>query len=381
MPAFLFTCPECRHELELDERVRGRQIYCPTCGQPIFVPSAQPAEEKATESKKGLGMADRVWSQPFLKSGAEQARTIYNDLRQLSFRDEILPIDQTNISVLSKDWIFWGVTLLGIIPLLIVTINETSTQLTLFALFFAFVWGVIFKRFVLNDNASWSWPIAALFFTGLLGIGLLLFLYRFLLPGFYLAMPDSQNPFVSFLGFILQVGVWEETVKALPVLVLLRWQKESIGPLQFVTIGVFSGLGFAAFENLHYGENAIFSTYSLTQAYGAEGLVTGVQNAMVVTMLRAVSLVFCHAVWSGIVAYFVAAAKMRRDKTIALILVGIAVAAFLHGLYDWLAGVQSTIAAVMAGLSFALFYGYLSKLKAMERLPELPLQKENDLTE
>lgn len=38
-------------------------------------------------------------------------------------------------------------------------------------------------------------------------------------------------------------------------------------------------------------------------------------------------------------------------------------AAVLHGAYDWLTGLQMTMAA--AGFSFVLFYGYLSKLRGM----------------
>jgi RsiW-degrading membrane proteinase PrsW (M82 family) len=181
-------------------------------------------------------------------------------------------------------------------------------------------------------------------------------------------MPDSENKLISLFGYVLQVGVWEEMCKALPLFLLVRWQKEQVSPIHLVTVGVFSGLGFAAFENLHYGENAVLSTYSLTRDYGMQGLVTGVQNAMVITMLRAVSLVFCHAVFSGIVAYFIATALLRKERIGALIVLGIGVASVLHGLYDWFAGIQPTIAALLAGFSFALFYGYLSKLKSMQQL-------------
>ncbi|MEK7258019.1 MAG: PrsW family glutamic-type intramembrane protease, partial [Bacteroidota bacterium] len=232
-----------------------------------------------------------------------------------------------------------------------------------FALFFAFVWGVIFKKFILNDPGTWRLPVASLFFTGVVGIWLLLFIYRWIMPNFYLQMADSQNPVVSLFGFIFQVGLWEEIIKAVPVFIALSWFKNQLKPLTFVTIGVFSGLGFAAFENLHYGETAINSAYNLTRTYDVEGLVSGVQNAMVMVMLRSVSLVFWHAVFSGIVAYFITTAYIRREKMGALIFLGIAAAAFLHGLYDWLAGIQPTLAALLAGFSFALFYGYLSKLR------------------
>jgi RsiW-degrading membrane proteinase PrsW (M82 family) len=313
--------------------------------------------------------AKKSAQQNILEESAKQAKVIFNDLKSISFAEEVLPIDSNNVQVLITDFVFWAVTLLGIVPLLIVTVEDSYAQLTLFALFFAAVWGVIFKRFILNDGGSVKWPVGSLFFTGIIGIWLLLFVYRIFLPDFYLNMADSQNSIVSLFGFIFQVGVWEEAFKALPLLIYIKMQRgKRYDPRHLVTIGVFSGLGFAAFENLHYGENAVASTYSLTRDYGVEGLVSGVQNAMVITMLRAVSLVFCHAVFSGIVAYFVATAMIRRERVGALIVLGIGVAAVLHGLYDWFAGIQPTIGALLAGFSFALFYGYLSKLRSMGEL-------------
>ena len=126
-------------------------------------------------------------------------------------------------------------------------------------------------------------------------------------------------------------------------------------------------MGFAAFENLHYGENAIGSAYTKTINYGVEGLVSGVQNAMVLVMLRSLSLVFCHAVFSGIVVFFITTALIRKEKKGALIVIGFATVSILHGVYDWLAGLQPTLAALLAGFSFALFYGYLMKLKNSDR--------------
>ncbi len=364
-------CPECHQHIDIETNDIRESINCPFCTHTISVPAESNIHQDPSESptkKKGSRIMEGIFSQKVLRSGADQARNLYNDLRQIPFKEEIIPINQTNLHLLSRNWIFWGVTLLGIIPLLIITVENKTVQLTMFALFFALVWGVIFKRFVLNDRSSWLGPVITLFFSGIIGIWLLLFIYRYFLPEFYLRMPDSSNQFISLLGFVFQVGVWEELFKALPLLLILWWKKDQFTPLNLITLGIFSGLGFAAFENMHYGERAISSAYSLTYNYGTEGLVTGVQNAMVITMLRAVSLVFCHAVWSGIVAYFVAVAVIRKEKVAALILVGIAVSASLHGIYDWLAGVQPTMAALIAGLSFALFYGYISKFESMNLL-------------
>ena len=318
-----------------------------------------------------------------LRGSAREARVVLNDLKAMRFKDEVLPIDQSNVGGLAKEFVFWAVTLLGIVPLLIVSISDADSQFTLFALFFALVWGVIFKMFVLRDDSPWRFPIGALFFTGIVGIFALLTLYRYVLPDFYLNMSDSESGMVSLLGFVFQVGVWEELTKAVPVLLYLRWKREQAQPMLIVVIGVFSGLGFAAFENLLYGDRAVMASVDLTLEYGEEGLEAGVQSAMIQAMLRSLSLVFCHAVWAGIVAYFIAVARLEGRRWGAMIVVGISVAAILHGTYNWLTDVQMTIAAATAGFSFALFYGYVyklrSKIQASAASPLLISKDESDM--
>ncbi|MBK8956640.1 MAG: PrsW family intramembrane metalloprotease [Saprospiraceae bacterium] len=360
-------CPECNSKMELDEQSSGKQRFCSVCGHPVQIPIFETGGEKDTDADNTETVQSLNESfQNLIEKSSKQAQALLKDLQQIPLKQEILPIDHSNINLLLKDFIFWAVSFLGIIPLLIITVNHVGTQLTMFALFFAFVWGVIFKKFILKDHSSNRLALASLFFTGIIGIWLLLFVYRFL-PDFYLNAADSPNLFLSLIGYVLQVGVCEELVKSIPIFIALRWFRKDLNEMSLITIGVFSGLGFAAFENLHYGESAVGNTYAKTLDYGVSGLVSGVQNAMVLVMLRSLSLVFCHAVFSGIVAYFITIAQLRKSQQSALIFIGFATAAILHGVYDWLAGIQPTMAALLAGFSFALFYGYLMKLKNTNR--------------
>lgn len=363
------NCPVCNSILEFEEPAFGSNRFCSVCGHSILVPFTSSVDEQnlnKASSEQKISQASKIEGNDFIESSKKQARIILKDLQEIPIKQEVMPIDHSNIHLLMKDFVFWAVTFLGIIPLVIITVKQPTTQLTMFALFFAFVWGVIFKKFIINDSQTKRLAVPALFFTGIIGIRLLLFIYRFL-PDFYLNLADSQNPVFSLFGYVFQVGIWEEMIKAIPIFIALKWFKQDISTLSLITIGVFSGLGFAAFENLQYGNSAINSAYAKTIDYGVEGLVSGVQNAMVNVMLRSLSLVFCHAVFSGIVAYFVTTAYIRKEKMGALIVLGFLVASILHGLYDWLAGLQPTLAALLAGFSFALFYGYLSKLKNADR--------------
>lgn len=170
------------------------------------------------------------------------------------------------------------------------------------------------------------------------------------------------------------MGIWEELCKIMPVLMYVGWKKmrkSDISPSAILTIGVFSGLAFAAFENVEYAKLSVLRSFELTSKYGADGLAEGVKGAMITVMLRALSLVFCHAVWCGIFSCFIAVATATGRRWGALLLVGLGVSSILHGLYDWLLSVNDTLAALTAGFSFMLFYAYVAKLKALVPEPEV----------
>ena len=292
----------------------------------------------------------------------KQASAVLADLRSMDFKAEIAPIDSNILALIKKDFVFWAVSLLAIVPLVLVTLNDTQSQLTGFLLFFAAIWGVIFKKFIVDENSSWLLPITALFFTGIIGIRILLFTYEYL-PDFYTKLPSSENIFVAFIGGIFQTGICEELCKIVPVLIYIFWKKRTAQPLTIVLIGVFSGLGFAAFENMHYANREVLNSAYLTYNHGAAGLQEGVTGAMVNVLLRSMSLVFVHAIYSGIFSYFIALGHITQKRRVALALVGLLVAATVHGLYNSFWQVQNTLPAIVTATAFMLFYSYLTKLR------------------
>jgi hypothetical protein len=64
----------------------------------------------------------------------KQASAVLSDLRSMDFKAEIAPVDSTIIALIKKDFVFWAVSLLGIIPLVLVTLNDTQSQLVGFLL-------------------------------------------------------------------------------------------------------------------------------------------------------------------------------------------------------------------------------------------------------
>jgi hypothetical protein len=217
--------------------------------------------------------------------------SVWKDLRSMNFWEEIVPIDSTNIVRMLKDPVIVSVTCAAIAPLVIITLRP-DLQLAAFAMLFAFLWGMVFKHYIVRANVTWKILSAALLFTGIFGISLLLASYVFLLPRVYVDLAASPNPVVSLIGFVFQTGICEELCKIIPVAAYLAWKRRKADPKVAILIGVFSGLGFAAFENLSKEGEAIARTFGLTMAKGAEGLRAGVEGAMVNVLTRSLSLVF-----------------------------------------------------------------------------------------
>ena len=115
------------------------------------------------------------------------------DLKSLNFREEVVPLNATNLTGLLRDYVFWGVTLLGVVPSLIGTLGRPDYQLTTFALFFAILWGVVFKYFIVRGSQTWPILLVSLFSTGIGGLFVLLKLNEYVLPKAYLNLIASES--------------------------------------------------------------------------------------------------------------------------------------------------------------------------------------------
>ena len=371
-PGFIITCPEC------GEQIKHAAKACPGCGCPLessVEAAAWPVRPAPASPRHSTPETHRP-PRPF-DAATKQASQIVNDLRQMDLRSEIVPIDESNLFPLIHDWVFWSVALLGVVPLLISTLPDREMQLLGLALFFAAVWGVIFRSAIVKDDTSWKFLLAAMFFTGILGTIAAGFIDVLLLPKDFLTHEGEdflthQGYVASLLRFILVVGSCEELCKLVPPIAYLLWKRTAARPTTVVLLGVFSGLGFAAFENVTYSLMAVDQTAAATKAGGIPGFEAGVLTAQVMAMVRSLSLVFCHAVWAGMFSYFLARASLSNRRWGALFIVGLCVSASLHGTYDWFAQVQPSVSAIIAAASFMLFYAYVAKLRTAIATTEKP---------
>jgi RsiW-degrading membrane proteinase PrsW (M82 family) len=148
-------------------------------------------------------------------------------------------------------------------------------------------------------------------------------------------------------------------------MIYLLWKRQAAQPMTAILLGVFSGLGFAFVENIGYAKLSMIKPLAGANLGGMDGYVAGMQSAISNTLLRSLSLVFGHAVLAGIVAYFAVMGFLSKRRAIPLAVVGLVLAAILHGCYNWLAPLQRTFATLVDVGAFLLFYGYLIKLRGL----------------
>lgn len=272
-----------------------------------------------------------------------------------------------------KDASFWIVLAMGVMPILINAIANPVYRLTAMLFFFALLWGGVFQGFVMRSRASLFLPLLAFFFTGIVGLFVLLTLYAFLPPA-YMLMSLSDAPLVNLAGQVFQVGVCEEACKLLPVVIYLFVKGKDGSVEMAILIGIFSGLGFAAFENIQYSKALAMSTISDVYAgskYGGlkgalEGAGLGAVQVMGGVLLRALSVVFLHAVFSGISACVFTESYFRDRNRLVAVLAALLPAAFLHGIYNWLNNVQSIFSGLTIAASFTFLYTYLRVMRSLD---------------
>lgn len=155
---------------------------------------------------------------------------------------------------------------------------------------------------------------------------LLIFLLGAIFSEFTFLLSDLNSMFTGFnlnggvlndlLYCIIGIGVIEELVKIIPVLLILKYTKAINEPVDYLVYGSVSALGFAFAENLLYFNN-----------YGPQ-----------IIMGRALTAVVFHMFLTSLAAYGLMLTKYKTNKGFLNdFLKYFLFAAIIHGLYDfWL---------------------------------------------
>jgi RsiW-degrading membrane proteinase PrsW (M82 family) len=245
---------------------------------------------------------------------------------------------------------------LGLFPLVInLLADQASLAQTawLIGIYYASIWGVVLYNLIKPAQFSWGDMLRCLLFTAFISIPILLIIQR--VPPFntlYRAINGGLIP--RMLGFVFGVGVLEEICKALPVYVLLLRPGKLNDPHTSAFYGAMSGLGFAIAEG---------AAYSLLYALGLFTGHLGISSYVAASTIRFVSLPLFHAMLAGIVGYFMGLAAINPSRQGALLFIGIAISATIHGFYNTFAGGIPGLLTV--GFSILLFLTYLRRSKQM----------------
>jgi RsiW-degrading membrane proteinase PrsW (M82 family) len=153
---------------------------------------------------------------------------------------------------------------------------------------------------------------------------------------------------------VFTIGLPEELAKAIPIVAVAliwrqKWQEQA--PRDYLFLGAVSGLVFGAAEAVHYFIDVLGSLSG-----HANGIL--LQGLTIQYIWRFLTDPIDHATWAGITGYFIGLAVTGPTRKYSVGLIGIAIAAVLHGLNDWNL-INSHPAWVLVTLvSVLLFLGY-----------------------
>lgn len=185
------------------------------------------------------------------------------------------------------------------------------------------------------------------FFLGVVATGLSQALYVGLGPlGLHydaFALADT-NPVGLFAYSMLVIGPIEEFSKALPFVVIVLRFRALDEPIDGIIYASFTGLGFAAMENVQY----------LDYLTPLEAIARGFAGPVV------------HIVFASIWGHWIAAAHLNGRSVSLAALASVAVAAALHGLYDFAVLLSPTHALPIAALIIVSIW--LWRLKLLRKL-------------
>lgn len=224
------------------------------------------------------------------------------------------------------------------------------------ALYFSVIWGLFFYYLFRTEQVKLSITIFLFFGTQ----AIIIFSYSILgvselnpFEGLF----ESGNPYIALVSCILGIGVVEEFIKVMPIIIILYYSKYNILPQTAVFYGLMSGIAFGVFEGVEYQMGPNF------QMLVENGVEEGYLQAYLSNIARMTSLPFLHAVWCGIASYYISFAFLYPRYRIALYLLAVMIPAIIHGLYDFLCFNVPlsfvTIPVVISGV--VLLMVYLSK--------------------
>jgi len=167
---------------------------------------------------------------------------------------------------------------------------------------------------------------------------------------------------VLILNIFIGVSLMEEFSKYVVVKKIAISDPEFDEPLDAMLYMVIAGLGFAAMEN-------VLVLFGLGQPFN-------ISEALTLTLFRFLGATFLHALCSGTIGFFFFFSFFKIKNRFRLLILGLIIATFLHGLYNFsimeLEGsFKVTIPAIiLLGLAIFVFLAF-QKLKTIASICKL----------
>lgn len=318
----------------------------------------QPALVKTVRvSGRQTGDGFFAWEETFPLLEAPLKADFFTTLKTFKFT-AVVPYHDVFSSELYSSNMVRLLLFFGLFPLVVSKIvNPASLEQTawLVGIYYASIWGIVLFHLIKPLEFSWSTTLKCILFTAFIGIPLLLFFQH--VPPFrylYAAIGSRLGLIPRWIGFVFGVGILEETCKALPIYLFLLRSKKLQEPLTGAFYGAMSGLGFAIAEG---------GTYSILYALGLREGEINFSDYVLSNTIRFVSLPLFHAMLAGIVGYFFGLAAINRSRQGAIVFIGIAIAAVLHGSYNTFS--NGLLGIGIIAFTILLFVAYLRRSQQM----------------
>jgi RsiW-degrading membrane proteinase PrsW (M82 family) len=294
----------------------------------------------------------KVLQQNRVKVKIKNNGNVFQQIKQIG-KELIVPgFDFIKKDLIKDKKLLWLASI-GLAPAFLITFTF-GTLLTYYAisLYFSLIWGIFFY-YMFSTKQVTTRNTVMLFFLTQITAFVLVNMQSVPPLSFLYAMTESGNFFLELIGYTLGVGFTEESIKALPLLFLLRTSKEPLVPQTLVFYGLISGIGFGVLEGVHYQ-----TTTNTTLSYDA---------AFFMNVARLTCLPFLHAIWAGIAGYFISFANIIPKYRQSLYVLAILIPAVLHGIYDTLGWSLPGLASTLISVLLLIYYlkkshDYQSKL-------------------
>ena len=270
----------------------------------------------------------------------------------------LMPGHKLQGAFLARDtWLHWGFALVSVALYMtffcFLATDKSANPLHLLGLGLFTATGGIVLLLVLQTIAT-ALPLGSIRIRGGI-IGLIFLLIGLIGLSYSMASDPSYGLLLSFVGYTAGVGLCEEICKALPLLVYYRNSNGQSWRGEFLW-GLASGAGFGVSEGIMYSQ----SYYNGMSGVG-------------IYVVRFVSCVALHAVWSGSVGISIHQNQnlLQEDNGEFNIFEYLFAAArlvlipmVLHGLYDTLLKKDMDLAALAtAGASFGFLAWQINHLR------------------